>query len=164
MRKLTEIDNLKIELQAMRNTANSYKERVQMLEYVLLGVMHSVDKWLDGDELEQDEVNRAATMREKTLQIVESKQAEIERLQRTTTRLEKLAELRKTAGFKKLKECIELQRKNAELQHEISSCKAEAIKEYMERVKTGLIEGGIYPVLVKNTLDRVKKEMVGECK
>ena len=49
-------------------------------EYTLIGVMHSVDKWLDGDELKQDEVNRAATMREKTLQIVESKQAEIERL------------------------------------------------------------------------------------
>lgn len=41
------------------------------LEYTLLGVMHSVDKWLDGAELEMDEVNRAITMREKTLQIVE---------------------------------------------------------------------------------------------
>lgn len=44
---------------------------VERLEYILLGVMHSVDKWLEGDELEQDEVNRAATMREKTLQIIE---------------------------------------------------------------------------------------------
>ena len=35
--------------------------------------MHSVDKWLDGKELEQDEVNRAATMREKTLRIIESR-------------------------------------------------------------------------------------------
>ena len=42
------------------------------LEYTLLGVMHSVDKWLDGAELEMDEVNRAITMREKTLQIVEN--------------------------------------------------------------------------------------------
>ena len=50
------------------------------LDYTLLGVMHSVDKWLDDAELEQDEVNRAATMREKTLQIVEGKQAEIDRL------------------------------------------------------------------------------------
>jgi len=39
--------------------------------YKLLGVMHSVDKWLDGEELAQDEVNRAATMREKTLKIIE---------------------------------------------------------------------------------------------
>ena len=42
------------------------------LEYTLIGVMHSVDKWLDGAELEMDEVNRAITMREKTLQIVEN--------------------------------------------------------------------------------------------
>lgn len=53
---------------------------IDNLTHTLLGVMHSVDKWLDGAELEQDEVNRAATMREKTLRIVEEKQAEIERL------------------------------------------------------------------------------------
>lgn len=41
-------------------------------EYTLMGVMHSVDKWLDVDELEQDEVNRAITMREKTLRIIET--------------------------------------------------------------------------------------------
>lgn len=52
------------------------KEAADMLEnqaYIILGVMHSVDKWLDGKELEQDEVNRAATMREKTLRIIESR-------------------------------------------------------------------------------------------
>lgn len=52
------------------------KEAAEMLEnqaYIILGVMHSVDKWLDGKELEQDEVNRAATMREKTLRIIESR-------------------------------------------------------------------------------------------
>ena len=51
------------------------KDAADMLEnqaYILLGVMHSVDKWLDGEELEQDEVNRAATMREKVLRIIES--------------------------------------------------------------------------------------------
>lgn len=51
---------------------------VDKLEYTLSGVMHSVDKWLDGEELEQDEVNRAITMREKTLRIVEGLQEEIE--------------------------------------------------------------------------------------
>lgn len=50
------------------------------LFFKLNGVMWSVDKWLDGDELKQDEVNRAITMREKTLQITEKLQAEIERL------------------------------------------------------------------------------------
>jgi hypothetical protein len=52
------------------------------LEDTLLGVMHFVDKWLDEDELEQDEVNRADTMRHKTLQIIEEQQAEIEKLKK----------------------------------------------------------------------------------
>ena len=50
--------------------------------------MHFVDKWLDGNELEQDEVNRADTMRHKTLQIIEEQQAEIERLKALNSRLE----------------------------------------------------------------------------
>lgn len=54
------------------------KAEISRLEYTLLGVMHSVDKWLEGDELKQDEVNRAITMREKTLRIVESLQVEAE--------------------------------------------------------------------------------------
>lgn len=56
------------------------QEEIDILTYTLLGVMHSVDKWLDGAELEQDEVNRAATMREKTLRIAEEKRAEIEKI------------------------------------------------------------------------------------
>ena len=55
------------------------RAEIRRLEYTLLGVMHSVDKWLDGDELKQDEVNRAITMREKTLKIVENLQAKNER-------------------------------------------------------------------------------------
>lgn len=56
------------------------KEAADMLEhqaYIIRGVMHSVDKWLDGKELEQDEVNRAVTMREKTLRIIESRPEQI---------------------------------------------------------------------------------------
>ena len=52
------------------------REEVDKLDYTLLGVMHSVDKWLDGDELEQDEVNRAITMREKALRIIETIKAD----------------------------------------------------------------------------------------
>lgn len=59
---------------------NRQQAEIENLEYKLLGVMHFVDKWLDGAELEQDEVNRASAMREKTLQIVEKQQAEIEKL------------------------------------------------------------------------------------
>lgn len=57
------------------------------LEYTLMGVMHSVDKWLDGKELKQNEVDRAATMREKTLRIVERKQAEIDAQDKEIERL-----------------------------------------------------------------------------
>ena len=55
------------------------RAEVDKLKYTLVGVMHSVDKWLDGDELKQDEVNRAITMREKTLRIVENARAEVAR-------------------------------------------------------------------------------------
>ena len=55
---------------------NHQQKKNDDLLYKLTGVMHSVDKWLDGDELKQDEVNRAATMREKTLRLIESARAE----------------------------------------------------------------------------------------
>lgn len=61
---------------------NRLKAENERLEYTLLGVMHFVDKWLDGDELEQDEVNRAEIMRNRTLKIIEEQQAEIDRLKR----------------------------------------------------------------------------------
>ena len=59
--------------------AEDLKEAAEMLkqdEYTILGIMHFVDKWLDDDELNLDEVNRARIMREKTLEIVEGLQAE----------------------------------------------------------------------------------------
>lgn len=40
------------------------------LELTLEGVMWNVDKWLDGDELTKDPVNRAITMREKILKLL----------------------------------------------------------------------------------------------
>lgn len=58
------------------------KKDYDKLDYTLMGVMHSVDKWLDGSELDQDEVNRAATMREKTLQIIEEAQTRIKQLEK----------------------------------------------------------------------------------
>lgn len=41
------------------------------LEYTLEGVMHFVDKWLDGEDLKENEVTRAEIMRERTLQIMD---------------------------------------------------------------------------------------------
>ena len=64
------------ECEASRDMSRVVQEAADMLAhqaYIILGIMHSVDKWLDGVELEQDEVNRAATMREKILGIIESR-------------------------------------------------------------------------------------------
>lgn len=72
LRKCVDADNEGV----LRDLNQTSKEAADMLEqqaYIILGVMHSVDKWLDGKELEQDEVNRAATMREKTLRIIENR-------------------------------------------------------------------------------------------
>ena len=53
------------------------KSEIERLTLTFAGVMHFVDKWLDGEELDKDEVTRAATMREKTLSIVEGLQAQL---------------------------------------------------------------------------------------
>lgn len=44
----------------------------------------------------------------------------------------------------------------------LTSAKAETIKEYNEKVKQNLIKRGFYPVIVKNALKEVEKEMVGD--
>ena len=56
------------------------KQLEEDLEYTLIGVMHFVDKWLEGDELTHHEVKRALIMREKVLQIIEEQQEEINKL------------------------------------------------------------------------------------
>ena len=71
---------LEIEKSAMQHRIDEQQAEIDDLFYKLTGVMCSVDKWLEGDELKQDEVNRAATMREKTLRITEKQQEEIEKL------------------------------------------------------------------------------------
>lgn len=63
------------------------KAENENLYYKLRGVMHFVDKWLNDNELEQDEVQRADTMRENILQIIERQEAEIERLKAENVKL-----------------------------------------------------------------------------
>ena len=93
---------------------NRQQEEIDKLTYNLWGVMHSVDKWLDSTELEQDELNRSVTMREKTLRIVEEKQAEIERL-----KIENQA-FRSAANSYKL---------------HYNEARTEAVKEFADRLK-----------------------------
>ena len=114
--------------------------------------MHSVDKWLDGAELEQDEVNRAATMREKTLRIVEKKRAEIERLHK---KIEELSEV--------LSDSIRIRYKEAQ---------SEVYKECLTKVKN-YIKTHCNPygkpdfdydtsIKILNFIDNLVKGMVGE--
>lgn len=122
---------------------NHLQEENEQLEYKLLGIMHFVDKWLDDTELKQDEVNRASAMREKTLQIVEKQQAEIERLNN-------------------IKFGVDLS---------IGSIKTEAIKEFAERLKVnitinntndGYLDYAVDYNCLMEDIDDLKKEMVGE--
>lgn len=125
---------------------NHLQEENEQLEYKLLGVMHFVDKWLDDTELKQDEVNRASAMREKTLQIVEKQQAEIERLNN-------------------IKFGVDLS---------IGSIKTEAIKEFAERLKENadtetyydFYDGKRYEYRISTVdvddIDNLLKEIVGE--
>ena len=150
-------------------TANAALDLIKCLQsenedlfYKLTGVMHSVDKWLDGDELKQDEVNRAATMREKTLQIVENLQSENERLEKETKDKERAYNdefcLRK-----------EWKTKCQELLEEKQTARSEAYKEFAERLKIEAMSSkNKRPSLILegavdcSCIDRVLKEMVGE--
>lgn len=115
------------------------------LLYKLTGVMHSVDKWLDGDELKQDEVNRAATMREKTLQIMEKQQVEIERLRKEVNLVSiqfqdlqeryeeaqiEIAQWKEEANKYQRLWCIAIDDVD-----DIETAQSEAIKEFAERLK-----------------------------
>jgi superfamily II DNA or RNA helicase len=46
----------------------------------------------------------------------------------------------------------------------IETARVEAIKEFAERLKEKLIKGGIYPALVKNSIDDLVKEITEEQK
>ncbi len=81
-RQKAEIERCETIIRFADKTIEKVNAEVDKLTYTIMGIMHSVDKWLDGDDLKKDEVTRAATMREKTLQITEKQQAEIENLKK----------------------------------------------------------------------------------
>ena len=120
MCKLTdiEIDILVRKNEALKDEVCKLRTENDDLVYKLQGVMWSVDKWLDGKEFEQDEVNRAATMREKTLQITERQQIENERLVKYITNTLSIIP---------------------------KKVKAEAVKEFAERLKNRMF--GYYECL-----------------
>lgn len=80
--KTMDVNSLTSERDALEEMVAEQKSEKERLEYVLMAVMHSVDKWLEGGELKQDEANRACTMREKTLKITEKLHKKIDGLQK----------------------------------------------------------------------------------
>jgi 5'-3' exonuclease len=137
---------------------NRQKADKEKLEYILMGVMHSVDKWLEGEELNHDETNRAVIMREKTLQIVEKQQAEIEMLRGEDK------EKTETIDFLK-KRVVGWNNDYCELKMQIKTAKVEAIKEFAERLKEKAIENYIENLIMTvdaDEIDNLVKEMVGD--
>lgn len=127
---------------------NHKQAEIERLELVLLGVMHSVDKWLDGKELEQDEVNRAATMREKTLQIVERKQSEIDRQKSMNqAKLDTIHDLR--AEIEVLNKTID---NYVSCLESIEKIKAKAYKEFAERLCDDRVSNDPVVIAVKTEL------------
>lgn len=98
-------------------------------------------------------------MQKDALDLIARQKAEIEALiagQETLQKYiaEKNAEIeRLTTAYPKTIESIKKMRDKA---------KAEAIKEYVDRLTAELIEGGIYPAFVKGKIEKVKKEMAGD--
>lgn len=117
------------------------RAEIDSLEDKLLGVMHSVDKWRDDEELKRDAVNRAAIMREKTLKITENQQAEIEKLTIENQSLRMAA--------------------NSYKSH-YNEAKSEAVKEFAERLKKECIIDRGYEILQEGTIDNLVKEMAGD--
>ena len=109
--------------------------------------MWSVDKWLDGDELKQDEVNRAITMREKTLQITEKQSAEIESLQK--------AGKEAVSCFTRMETLYKIKCKELEI------AKSEAIKEFESKVLDLFPIDKDFTTISRFTVKRIAKEMEG---
>ena len=125
------------------------------LFYTLTGVVQSVDKFLDDDELKQDEVNRASLMREKVLQSMERQQAEIDKLQHKimscNTEIERL-----NKENDRLSQCV--------MYHDgqIVDAKSEAIKEFAERLETALDERASEKIRERNPHWYLAKRIVRE--
>ena len=149
-----------IDTKIILDLINRLQAEIENLEYKLLGVMHFVDKWLDGAELEQDEVNRASAMREKTLQIIEKQQAEIERLKKAY----KQCAWERDAFVGDFDEMVE--KEISILKMDINEIKEEAIKEFAERLKEETnrvyyVES-IALLNVHEIIDNLVKERVGD--
>lgn len=137
---------------------NRLKAENEDLFYKLSGVMLSVDKWLEGDELNGDEVQRAADMREKTLQITEQQQAENEKLTIELQAMRGSANSYK-AENERLNELVVYNASCATSLHkELFKAKAEAITEFAERLCKDRVLNDPVVIAVKAELKMTENE------
>lgn len=80
LKKLAEHNRQMLEFsQQWESTARRLQAEKDDLELTVAGIMHSVDKWLESEsDLEKPPVTRAVLMRERTLQIVEQLQEQLD--------------------------------------------------------------------------------------
>ena len=134
-RQKTEIDILIRKKETLRDEIAEKDAEIERLEYVLMAVMHSVDKWLEGDELKQDEANRACAMREKTLKITEKLHKKIDGLKKANQERWVAIE-KKKAEIERLQKAIKVQDIMIEQQdYKILSAKSEAYREFAVKAK-----------------------------
>lgn len=107
------------------------KSEVDNLEYTLCGVMHFVDKWLEGAELEQNEVNRAFLMRAKTLLTIEKLQHEVLEYEETTGLKQAKQDVARKI-FAEIKEAIEYAEIEWGTIFGVKCCIANVEKKYTE--------------------------------
>ena len=179
----TDCDNCPFEEQCRRNGSlsdialdliNRLKKENDDLFYKLEGVMLSVDKWLEGDELKLDEVNRAVTMREKTLQIIEQQKAEIDKLniafdicKQEYNDMFEIAKNQK-AEIERLNGSIMAGAETVRaVEQELETAKFTAIKEFAEILKEKHSETDMFCPrriisMTETALDNLVKEMAGD--
>lgn len=130
-----EIEILIRKKETLRDELAEKDAEIERLEYVLMAVMHSVDKWLEGDELKQDEANRACTMREKTLKITEKLHKKIDGLKKANQESWVAIERRK-AEIERLKTAYKQCAWERDVfSKDANAIKSEAYREFAERFK-----------------------------
>lgn len=134
--KTMDVNSLTSERDALQEMVAEQKSEKERLEYVLMAVMHSVDKWLEGDELKQDEANRACTMREKTLKITEKLHKKIDGLQKANQESWVAIE-KKKAEIERLKNAYKQCAWERDVfSEDINAIKSEAYREFAEILRT----------------------------
>lgn len=132
IKELTEEVEQRIE--DYQESQRKWEKAYDKLEYTLEGVMHSVDKWLEGSELELDEVNRAIMMREKTLKIVENL---IEQNEQLTSAVNFTADVTRVETVSKMQERL----KGKAKAHYFDNCNYAVSVEDIDQTAKELMEG-----------------------